>query len=127
MKGITFTHKGDFSKTEKFLNTVLKHRYLNVLERYGKEGVRALAAATPKDSGETAASWNYEIDHNRKETAIVFTNSNIQNGVNIAIILQYGHGTGTGGYVAGKDYINPALRPVFDQMADDVWKEVTNL
>lgn len=127
MKGITFTHRGDYSKTEKFLNCLLRREYLNVLERYGKEGVRALAAATPKDSGATAASWNYEIIHNGKDTAITFTNSNIQNGVNIALILQYGHGTGNGGYVAGRDYINPAIRPVFDKLADDVWKEVTNL
>lgn len=127
MSGITFRHKGDFSKTEKFFNSLLKLDYLNVLERYGKAGVAALASATPKDSGLTAASWDYEITHNGKETTIAFTNSNVSNGVNIAIILQYGHGTRNGGYVAGRDYINPAIQPIFDKMANEAWKEVTNL
>lgn len=127
MSGITFRHKGDFSKTEKFFNSLLKLDYLNVLERYGQAGVVALASATPKDSGLTAASWDYEITHNGKETTIAFTNSNISNGVNIAIILQYGHGTKGGGYVAGRDYINPAIQPIFDKMANEAWREVTNL
>ena len=127
MSGITFRHKGDFSKTEKFLNSVLKLDYLNVLERYGQAGVAALASATPKDSGLTADSWDYEIAHDGKETTIAFTNSNISNGVNIAIILQYGHGTKGGGYVAGRDYINPAIQPIFDKMANEAWREVTNL
>lgn len=127
MSGITFRHKGDFSKTEKFFNSLLKLDYLNVLERYGQAGVSALASATPKDSGLTAASWDYEITHNGKETTIAFTNSNISNGVNIAIILQYGHGTKGGGYVAGRDYINPAIQPIFDKMANEAWREVTNL
>ena len=127
MSGITFRHKGDFSKTEKFFNSLLKLDYLNVLERYGQAGVAALAAATPRDSGLTAASWDYEITHNGKETTIAFTNSNISNGVNIAIILQYGHGTKGGGYVAGRDYINPAIQPIFDKMANEAWREVTNL
>lgn len=127
MSGITFRHKGDFSKTEKFFNSLLKLDYLNMLERYGQAGVAALASVTPKDSGLTAASWNYEINHNGKETTIAFTNSNISNGVNIAIILQYGHGTKGGGYVAGRDYINPAIQPIFDKMANEAWREVTNL
>lgn len=127
MSGITFWHKGDFSKTEKFFNSLLKLDYLNVLERYGQAGVAALASATPKDSGLTAASWDYEITHNGKEITIAFTNSNISNGVNIAIILQYGHGTKGGGYVAGRDYINPAIQPIFDKMANEAWREVTNL
>ncbi|NBI91916.1 HK97 gp10 family phage protein [Lachnospiraceae bacterium] len=127
MSGITFRHKGDFSKTEKFFNSLLKLDYLNVLERYGQAGVAALVAATPKDSGLTAASWDYEITHNGKETTIAFTNSNVSNGVNIAIILQYGHGTKGGGYVAGRDYINPAIQPIFDKMANEAWREVTNL
>lgn len=122
-----FRHKGDFSKTEKFFNSLLKLDYLNVLERYGQAGVTALASATPKDSGLTAASWDYEITHNGKETTIAFTNSNISNGVNIAIILQYGHGTRNGGYVAGRDYINPAIQPIFDKIANEAWREVTNL
>lgn len=125
--GITFRHKGDFSKTEKFFNTLLKQDYLNILEQYGKAGVEALACATPKDSGITAASWHYEISHNRKEAVITFMNSNIQNGVNIAIILQYGHGTKNGGYVSGRDYINPAIQPIFDKIADTAWREVTSL
>ncbi len=127
MSGITFRHKGDFSKTEKFLNSLLKLDYLNVLKRYGQAGVAALASATPKDSGLTADSWDYEITHDGKETTIAFTNSNISNGVNIAIILQYGHGTKGGGYVAGRDYINPAIQPIFDKMANEAWREVTNL
>lgn len=127
MSGIMFRHKGDFSKTEKFFNSLLKLDYLNVLERYGQAGVTALASATPKDSGLTAASWDYEITHNGKETTIAFTNSNISNGVNIAIILQYGHGTRNGGYVAGRDYINPAIQPIFDKIANEAWREVTNL
>lgn len=127
MPRITFQHKGDFSKTEKFFNALMKRDYFNVLERYGKEGVAALASATPKDSGLTASSWNYEISRNGKEIAIIFTNSNINKGVNIAIILQYGHGTRNGGYVAGKDYINPAIQPIFDKIADDAWREVTRL
>lgn len=122
-----FRHKGDFSKTEKFFNSLLKLDYLNVLERYGQAGVAALASATPKDSGLTAASWDYEITHNGKETTIAFTNSNISNGVNIAIILQYGHGTRNGGYVAGRDFINPAIQPIFDKIANEAWREVTNL
>lgn len=127
MSGITFRHKGDFSKTEKFFNSLLKLDYLNVLERYGQAGVAALAAATPRDSGLTATSWDYEITHNWKEITIAFTNSNVSNGVNIAIILQYGHGTKGGGYVAGRDYINPAIQPIFDKMANEAWREVTNL
>lgn len=125
MIGITVKHKGDFSKTEKFFNTLLNRDYLNVLDQYGKEGVAALSAATPKDSGKTAESWDYNIVSNNKQTKLVFTNSNTNNGVNIAIILQYGHGTRNGGYVVGRDYINPALRPIFDRIADAAWKEVT--
>lgn len=125
--GITFRHRGDFSKTERFFYRILNRDYLNVLERYGKAGVSALASATPKDSGNTADSWNYEITHNRTNSSIVFVNANIQNGVNIAIILQYGHGTRNGGYVAGRDYINPVIQPVFDKIAADAWNEVTRL
>ncbi len=126
-KGITFRHRGDFSKTEKFFHRIMKRDYLNVFERYGRAGVSALAAVTPKDSGETASFWNYEISHNRTNSSITFLNENIQNGVNIAILLQYGHGTRNGGYVVGRDYINPAIRPVFDKMAEDAWREIVNL
>ncbi len=121
---VSFHHKGDFSKFEKFLTRILKRDYLQILARYGAEGVSALSAATPVDTGNTAASWSYLIEDNGREASISFTNSNINKGVNIAIILQYGHGTGTGGYVAGRDYINPAIRPIFDKMADDAWKEI---
>lgn len=98
-----------------------------ILNRYGEQGVAALAAATPVDSGNTAGQWSFKVIGNRKEATILWTNSHIINGVKIAIILQYGHGTRNGGYVQGRDYINPAMRPVFDKMAEDVWKEVTNL
>lgn len=125
-KGITFRHRGDFSKTEKFFLCLMNRDYLNVLERYGRAGVATLASATPKESGVTAASWDYEILHNRTNSSITFVNTNIQNGVNIAIILQYGHGTGNGGYVVGRDYINPAIQPVFDKMAEDAWREIVN-
>ena len=124
---ISFTHKGDFSKLDKFFNKLMNRDYVNVLEKYGKEGVKALASATPRDTGVTADSWNYEIDHDSNSTTIAFTNSHINAGVNIAIILQYGHGTRNGGYVTGRDYINPAVLPVFDKMADEAWKEVTSI
>lgn len=124
--GIFFTHKGDFEKTEKFLKKSLGRDWLNVLEKYAIEGVRALADATPKKTGETAASWNYEIIQNNGSVSIVWKNSHIERGyANIALMLQYGHGTGNGGYVVGRDYINPALQPIFDKMADAAWKEVT--
>lgn len=121
---IGFRHSGGFSATERFFNSLLKREYLNVLDRYGRAGVEALASATPKDSGLTAASWDYEIVRDSETTKIVFTNSNIQNGVNIAVVLQYGHGTRNGGYVAGRDYINPAIQPVFDAIADGAWREL---
>ena len=122
---IEFVQKGDFSNLDHFFNKLMKQDYLNVLEKYAKEGVRALAASTPRDTGLTADSWNYEIERNANETIIAFTNSNIKNGCNIAIILQYGHGTRNGGYVMGRDYINPAMQPLFDKMANAAWEEVT--
>lgn len=123
---ITFKHKGDFKKTEKFLKKSLGKDYQKVLERYGDYGVKALSAATPVESGITASSWSYEIVQKDSFISIVWKNSNIQKGVNIAVILQYGHGTRNGGYVEGRDYINPALRPIFDSLADAAWKEVTS-
>lgn len=122
---IRVRHRGDFSKTTKFLKNANRANYMAILEKYGKEGVAALASATPVESGETANSWYYEIVRNRGSVSIRFLNSNIQNGVPIAIILQYGHGTGTGGWVQGRDYINPAIQPIFDKIANDAWKEVT--
>lgn len=124
---ITFKQKGDFSKTEKFLKRSLGRDYVNVLEKYGQQGVAALSASTPVRTGLTATSWDYEIIQNGSSISIFWKNSNIQNGVNIAIILQYGHGTKNGGYVRGRDYINPALRPIFDKMADAAWKEVIGI
>lgn len=120
-----FVQKGDFSNLERFLNKVLRKDYLNVLEKYGRIGVQMLSESTPKDSGKTATSWGYEIVRENGKTSLVWTNSNINKGVPIAIILQYGHGTRNGGYVSGIDYINPAMRPVFKDLAVKVWREVT--
>lgn len=124
---ITFRHKGDFSKTMRALERAKHAVRLSDLDRYGREGVAALASATPVDSGLTASSWYYEIKYTKAGVSITFNNSNIQNGVPIAIILQYGHGTGTGGFVQGRDYINPAIQPIFDRIANDVWREVTRV
>lgn len=124
---ITFEHKGDFSKLTKFLERAKNVVRIGDLDKYGREGVAALAAATPVDSGLTASSWSYEIVRKNGSVAITFNNSNIQNGVPIAVILQYGHGTRNGGWVQGRDYINPAIQPVFDKIADNAWKEVTKL
>lgn len=122
---VTFRHKGNFDKLEKLLTASLGKNYRHVLEHYGQQGVNALASATPKDTGRTAGSWAYEITEGNGELRVTWYNTNINNHVNIAIILQYGHGTGTGGYVAGRDYINPALKPIFDAMAEAAWREVT--
>lgn len=124
---IKFRHKGDFSKATRYLERVKGAVRLSDLDKYGREGVAALASATPVDSGLTASSWYYEIVRTNGSVSINFNNSNIQNGVPIAVILQYGHGTGTGGYVQGRDYINPAIRPIFDRIANDAWREVTKL
>lgn len=121
---ITFVQKGDFSNLTRFLERAKNSVHLGMLDKYGREGVAALAAATPVDTGVTANSWGYEIVWKNGAVSIVFKNSNIQNGVPIAIILQYGHATGTGGYVQGRDYINPAIQPIFDRIADEAWKEV---
>ena len=122
---ITYKVSGSFRNTERFLDRASKSDIRRILERYGREGVAALRSATPVDSGETAASWDYEIEVNGDKRAIYWTNSNINDGVSIAVILQYGHATGTGGYVQGRDYINPTMQTIFDQIADDAWKEVT--
>lgn len=122
---IRMSHRGNFNNLEKFLNRVRNKNYLNILAKYGQEGVNALATATPSETGLTASSWYYVIDQTAVSTSISWANSNDNNGVNIAVILQFGHGTGTGGYVSGIDYINPALKPVFDKIAAEVWKEVT--
>lgn len=124
---ITFRHKGDFSRSMRYLERVKEAVNIGNLDRYGREGVTALASATPVETGLTANSWYYEIKHEKESVSISFKNSNIQNGVPIAIILQYGNGTRNGGWVQGRDYINPAIQPVFDRIADDAWKEVTKL
>lgn len=121
------TSKGDYKKFTEYLKDLKKISQRDIMERYAKIGVSALASATPVDSGETANSWYYTISTGKDRSAITFNNRNINDGVPIAIILQYGHGTGTGGWVEGRDYINPAIRPIFDKISDDLWKEVTRL
>lgn len=124
---IGFRQKGDFSKATRYFEKLRQASRLKILEKYGQEGVDALASATPVDSGLTAASWYYELTVTNTAATIVYCNSNVNKGVNIAIILQYGHGTGTGGWVEGRDYINPAIQPVFDSLAERAWGEVTKL
>lgn len=131
---ITIKQRGDFKNLERTLKASLRKGlgwfYKDKLEKYAQQGVEALAAATPKDSGLTAASWNYEInmEDDGSSVSVVWYNTNVQGGyANIALLLQYGHGTRNGGYVVGRDYINPALRPIFDSMADAAWKEVKRL
>ena len=124
---ISFRQKGDFSNTKRYLERVKSAARLSILDKYGRKGVAALASATPTETGKTASSWFYEISHNKGSATITFSNSNINKGVPIAIILQYGHGTGTGGWVEGRDYINPAVQPIFDEIANEAWKEVTKV
>lgn len=123
---ITFKHRGDFNNTERFFKRAQKMDFYRNLEKYARAGVAALASATPVDTGLTATSWDYEIRKEKNKISIYWTNSNIQNGIPIAIILQYGHGTNNGGYVQGRDYINPAIQPIFDEIAENAWKEVTS-
>lgn len=122
---ITIKQKGDFRNTERFFDNSKKFDISTILNKFGEAGVNALASATPRETGLTAASWSYEIETGSDHASIFWTNSNTNANVNIAVILQYGHGTGTGGYVQGIDYINPSIRPVFDDIADQAWKEVT--
>lgn len=122
---IVIKQHGDFRNIEDILKKSTKVNYYQILERYAQAGVEALANATPVDTGLTAESWGYKITHSGTSYTISWTNSNVVKGVPIAIILQYGHGTRNGGYVEGRDYINPALQPIFDKMANDAWKEVT--
>lgn len=124
---ISFRHKGDFSKATNYFERLKEAAKLGILNKYGRAGVAALSSATPVDSGKTASSWDYKIEHSAGSAKIIFTNSNINKGVPIAIILQYGHGTGTGGWVQGRDYINPAIQPIFDQITKEVWEEVTKI
>lgn len=124
---ISFRQKGDFSNLSSYFERVKEKVKLGDLDKYGRAGVAALASATPVDSGQTANSWYYEIERQNGSVSIVFNNSNVNKGVPIAIILQYGHGTGTGGWVQGRDYINPAIQPIFDEIANNAWKEVTKV
>ena len=122
---ISFRQKGDFSKLTRFLDRAKEAVHVGDLDKFGKEGVAALASATPVDTGQTANSWYYKIENKKRSVTISFYNSNIQNEVPIAIIVQYGHGTRNGGWVQGRDYINPAIQPIFDKIANNVWREVT--
>lgn len=124
MSIVEFEHRGDFKKLEKFLKSSAELGYEDILRRYGQLGVRALSAYTPYDTGKTASSWSYRIVRSKNEIRIQWLNSNINDGVNIAIILQYGHATRNGRFVQGVDYINPAIRPIFEDMANAVWREV---
>ena len=124
---ISFRQKGDFSKLNRYLERVKESAKIGVLDKYGREGVAALASATPVETGKAANSWYYEIKRQNGSVSIEFKNSNIKDGIPIAVILQYGHGTGTGGWVQGRDYINPAIQPIFDKIADSAWKEVTKI
>ena len=122
---IIIKHKGNFNNTERFLKKAIRADYLRILNEYGRRGVMALSSATPVDSGLTASSWDYEIKVSRNAFYINWTNSHIVDGVPIAIIIQYGHATKNGGYVEARDYINPAMKPIFDDMAKEIWREVT--
>lgn len=124
---ITIKHKGNFKNTERFLTKAKRLNVRKILEQYGSAGVSALSKATPVRTGLTAASWDFNVDVESWGYTINWFNNNENNGVSIALILQYGHGTGTGGYVQGVDYINPAMIPVFERMAEDIWKEVSSL
>jgi hypothetical protein len=123
---ITFTVTGSTKRTENFLRRMKKGDLFSSLEASAREGVSALIAGTPVDSGLAADSWDYKIERSSSSVSIEWTNNDVENGFPVAIMLQYGHGTGTGGYVQGQDYINPAMRPVFDRIADQVWKAVTS-
>ena len=123
---IEFESSGSFNRTENFLKSMVNANYYRTLDQYAREGVAALALATPIESGLTANSWSYEITSSRSSCSITWSNTNTVDSVPVAILLQYGHGTGTGGYVQGQDFINPAIKPIFDKIADSVWKAVTS-
>lgn len=122
---ISFRQQGDFSNLSRFLEKAKESVKIGMLDKYGRAGVEALASATPKDTGLTAASWKYEIKRQNGSVSIEFYNTNVQKGIPIAIILQYGHATGNGGWVEGRDYINPAIQPLFDKIAKEAWEEVS--
>ena len=122
---LTFSQSGDFSNTERFLKNVGNDSFFANLEAYGKAGVQALADNTPRDSGETAMSWGYKVIRSRTNPGIEWYNTNVNDGTSVAILIQYGHATKSGGYISGRDYINPVIRPIFDKIAEDIWKKVT--
>jgi hypothetical protein len=122
---ITFESTGDFKKTQDFLNKMAQAEFTAMLSHYGQVGVDALASATPTDSGLTASSWTYTIEKVRGKYSLIWHNTNVVDGVPVAILIQYGHGTGTGGWVEGRDYINPSIRPIFDMITEEVWRQVT--
>ena len=122
----SLTSKGDFNNTERFLKKMQSGDLYKKLDELGQRGVEALSVATPKRTGKTAASWSYEIKKGRGHATLAWTNSNFNNGEQIAVLIQYGHGTGRGTYVQGVDYINPAMRNVFQEIADEIWEEVVN-
>ena len=124
---IEFRQKGDFSKLNRYFERLKETANVGVLDKYGRAGVAALSSATPVNTGKTASSWYYDIKRQNGSVSIEFNNSNFNKGVPIAIILQYGHGTGNGGWIQGRDYINPAIQPIFDQIVNDAWEEVTKL
>lgn len=124
---IHFNQKGDFSNVLKYLNGLKGRRYRDILEKYAKEGVEALRSNTPVDSGVTADSWGYEIVTTRKGFSINWTNSKVVDGVPVVILLQYGHATRSGSFVEGRDFINPAMKPIFDNIAESLWKEVAKV
>lgn len=121
---VEFSQQGDFKKVDSYLQKLLEFNKLSFLDKYGKIGVDALSKATPVETGETKNSWTYEIKRNGSVTSLEFHNTHVEKGYNIAVILQYGHGTGTGGWVEGRDYINPAIQPIFDEILDKALKEV---
>lgn len=123
---ISFSSSGNFDKTLKFLAAMQKLNIGKICESQGQRGVHALMSATPEDSGRAANAWGYTIVQSKSSIMIGWTNSDIENGFPVALMIQYGHGTGTGGYIQGRDYINPAMRPIFDQIAETVWKAVTS-
>jgi hypothetical protein len=123
---IKATSSGDFHNTTKFLNFMKSGEFMKGLDAWGRRGVDALSSATPRETGETAQSWGYRVSRQNGRYSIVWFNTHQEDGVNIAVIIQYGHGTGTGGWVEGIDYINPAMRPLFNNIVDDIWRQVTN-
>lgn len=122
--GIRVVHKGNFNKTERFFNRMRHREYLNILAKYGEEGVRVLSDNTPADTGKTASSWEYGIEQSDGKTTLFWTNSNENEGTSIAILLIYGHAGMNGSYVQGIDFVSPAIQPVFKQIANEAWREI---